>query len=402
MDRAIDARIPARTRAEICARLQARRPEIEEVIGIRLLAISDPGDRQDPEYLRVLRAAMAAAIDHGLEVTERGAERSGPVPAAILVQARHAARNRVGLDTVLRRYFAGYTAMADYLMQETRDLGHAVQDTLHNVQRELATLFDQIVAAVSIEYEREAARTQHPPEERLAHKVRRLLAGELIDATDVGHEFDAWHIGLVSIGSELPAAFLQDAATALDVRLLQVKGGELGTWAWLSARRRLGAESLDALSRLSRSSGVSLALGEPGYGLRGWRLTHRQAVAALVIAIDSPRPLTRYAEVAVVAALARDDDLLRFLAQIYLQPLDVERERGEVLRSTLDAYFSTGRNVSSAAAALGIARQTVTSRLRAIEDSLGLPLDACATELELAVRLDKLGLIPSFDNDRLM
>jgi DNA-binding PucR family transcriptional regulator len=58
-----------------------------------------------------------------------------------------------------------------------------------------------------------------------------------------------------------------------------------------------------------------------------------------------------------------------------------------VARRTLRAYFAAERNVSSAAAALGVRRQTITSRLHVIEERLGRSLGVYATELDAALRL---------------
>ena len=52
-----------------------------------------------------------------------GARREAPVPVALLAQARLAARVGVSLDAVLRRYFAGYTLLGDFLIEEARALG---------------------------------------------------------------------------------------------------------------------------------------------------------------------------------------------------------------------------------------------------------------------------------------
>jgi len=58
------------------------------------------------------------------------------------------------------------------------------------------------------------------------------------------------------------------------------------------------------------------------------------------------------------------------------------------LRKTLRAYFTTGRNITSAASALGVSRQTVGNRLRVIEEKLGRTIESCAPEIEVALRLD--------------
>jgi DNA-binding PucR family transcriptional regulator len=135
----------------------------------------------------------------------------------------------------------------------------------------------------------------------------------------------------------------------------------------------------------------ALALGEPGEGPGGWRLSHRQARAALPIAARSPERFVRYADVALAASILQDDLLATSLRQIYFAPLEGERDGGEVARETLRAYFAAGRNVSSAAVALGVNRNTVASRLRAIEARTGQPLTSRAAEFEAALRLDDLG-----------
>lgn len=77
--------------------------------------------------------------------------------------------------------------------------------------------------------------------------------------------------------------------------------------------------------------------------------------------------------------------------QIYLSPLDGQRDGGRLARNTLREYFAAGRNASSAAAALGVARHTVQNRLRTVEQDLGRALHTCTAELEVALRLDELG-----------
>jgi len=58
------------------------------------------------------------------------------------------------------------------------------------------------------------------------------------------------------------------------------------------------------------------------------------------------------------------------------------------------SFFAAERNVSSAAMALGVNRNTVASRLRAIEERLGRSLGACAPDLEAALRLEEVGQQP--------
>jgi hypothetical protein len=380
-----------RSRAGLLARLQVRHPEIEQAILTRVYGISDPAEAADPGYVEGLRAAVFAAIDYGLASIESGGRHSQSIPPALLIQARVAARNGVSLDTVLRRYFAGYTLLADFLMQEI-EAGDLLQSTaLKHLLGGQAKLFDRLIAAVTEEYTRELeGRLGDSTEERRVERVKRLLSGELIDTSELAYELDAHHLGAIAAGPGAPEA-LRNLATALDRRLLLVRRGEGTVWAWLGGRRRTDPAELERKVSESWPGLLSFAVGEPAQGLAGWRLTHRQARAALPIALRRSRSFVRYADVALLASMFQDDLLATSLRQLYLEPLAEERDGGETLRETLRAYFAAERNVSSAAAALSVNRHTVTSRLRTIEKRLGRPLSTCATEIDAALRLEDLG-----------
>jgi hypothetical protein len=387
-------------RAELSTRLRERRPEIEQAVLTRAFAVSDTSepvdlDSLDPTYLQGLRSAIAAAVDYGLEVIERGEERALSPPPVLLAQARLAARYGVGLDTVLRRYCAGYVLLFDFLIEEAERSGLR-GTTLQRLLRTQAAL-DRLLAAVSEEYAREERERPGTTEQRRVERVERLLAGELLDTSELAYEFEANHIALLAAGPGAANA-LRKLATALDCRLLTACRGEETLWAWLGARRAPDPEELGRHARALWPEGATLAIGEPAQGLPGWRLSHRQAKAALPIALRGPDFFVRYADVALLASVLQDDLFATSLRQIYLEPLERERDGGEVARETLRAYFAAGRNVSSAAAALAINRNTVASRLRAVEATIGRPLGSCGPELETALRLGDLddpGVSPS-------
>ena len=129
-------------------------------------------------------------------------------------------------------------------------------------------------------------------------------------------------------------------------------------------------------------------MASPARGSRAGGFSHRQAKAALPIAERRGQAVVRYADVALLASILRDDLLVTSLRQLYLEPLARAKDGGEVGRETLRAYFATERNISSTAAVLGVDRRTVTNRIRAVEDLFGRPLKDFATELETALLLD--------------
>jgi hypothetical protein len=376
-----------RARAALAARLTARQAEIEEAVLTRILAVSDSNESQDPEYMQGLRAASAVAVRYALSTIEAGEERTPKLPPVLLAQARLAARNGVGLDTVLRRYSAGYVIFADFLVEEAERGGLRAAE-LQRLMRSQAIL-DQLLAAIGEEHGREGIKRPTTSEERHAERIERLLSGELLDTSGLAYEFEGHHIGLIAKGPGAHEA-LKDLATTLDRRLLAIAREEDTLWAWLGSRRQIDVEELRRHLTATWPPQATLAIGEPGEGLPSWRLTHRQAKAALPIALRSPEPFVRYADVALLAAILKDELLATSLRRLYLEPLEGERDGGEVARETLRAYFAAGSNVSSAAAVLGVSRQAANSRLRAIEERLGRPLGTCAAEIEAALRLADL------------
>jgi PucR C-terminal helix-turn-helix domain/GGDEF-like domain len=387
----MERRTPANPFAGVRARLEGRLPEIERAILTRIHTVSDPAGLQDVEYVEGLRAAVSAALSYGLAGIEHGEERSGPMPAAILAQAREAAHKGVSLDTVLRRYFAGYTLLGDFVMQEAED-GHVLGGAaLHRVLRTQAALLDRLLRAVTDEYTRarETEGQVHSFERRRVERVKRLLAGELIDVAELAYDLDAWHIGVLAGGRDAEGT-IREVAKQLDRRLLVVCPDEGSAWAWLGGRRKVGSDQIAAIASSRQAGDVCLAIGEPGEGIAGWRLTHQQAMAAGLIARRSAQSLVRYADVALLASMFQDDLLATSLRELYLVPLAEERDGGAALRQTLRAYFAAGRQASSAAAELGVSRQTVGSRLRTVEEKLGRSLDTCAAEIEAALRLEDL------------
>ena len=183
---------------------------------------------------------------------------------------------------------------------------------------------------------------------------------------------------------------MRELAGRLDRRLLAVCREEEPVWAcWLGGREPLEAEEALRALREIRPDGILITVGEPGEGLSGWRFSHRQAKAALPIAERGGQPVLRYSDVTLLASILRDDLAMESLRRLYLAPLEDGRD-GDNLRSALRAYFQAGRNVSSAAAALGLNRRTLSKRLQAAERILGRPLEAVAADLEIALSLDAL------------
>jgi hypothetical protein len=382
-------RAPARARATLRTRLEGRRPEIEQTLLARVYGIADPGEVDDLAYLEGLRSATSAAVDYGFATIESSQERPPPIPPALLAQARLAARSGVGLDTVLRRYTAGHALLVDFVAEEVeRDVALSAAD-LRRLLANVSVSADRLLAAVSEEHARElASRAGFSRERRRTEQVERLLAGEPVDVGDLAYVLDAEHLGMVACGPEVETA-LRGIAAALDRHLLLVAGDEGTVWAWLGGRRRPDRHALESLLEDWPEESF-LALGEPAKDISGWRLTNRQARAAFAVARRSRDRVARYTDVALLTSILQDDLLATSLSQMCLAPLEEERDGGETLRQTLRAYFAAERNATSAAAALGVSRQTINNRLRAVEERIGCSLDGRLALFEGALQLQEL------------
>ena len=137
---------------------------------------------------------------------------------------------------------------------------------------------------------------------------------------------------------------------------------------------------------------ATLALGEIGYDVAGWRRTHWQAREAFLVARLTPGRLLRYADVALLASMVQDDLLTTSLRELYVAPLSGEHDNGRTLRDTMRAYFEAGRDGAVAAAALRVSPQTVANRLQVVETRIGRSLTDCAVAMEAALRLEELDL----------
>ena len=371
----------------LASRLRTRFPEIEASLAALVDTISNPHEVPDPIYLDSLHGLRTAILEYAADVVEFGERRAAEVPPAVRAVARMAARSGVALDTVLRRYAAGNAFIGDVLLEEA-ERAEVTSPVLRRVLHRQATLFGHLLEAVTEEHVREAKSRPTTSGAWRHTYIEGLLVGRLPNrGVELDYDLDGHHIGLMVSGNGAHEV-IRELAKRLDRRLLAGSPEEESAWVcWLGGASPLEAEqALRALREIALDQ-VFVGVGEPGEGLSGWRLSHRQAKAALPIAERRGEHVVRYADVAVLASILRDDLGILSLRQLYLEPLESGRDGGRVARETLRAYFATERNISSTAAALGVDRRTVTNRIRAIEELFGRPLSDFATDLETALRL---------------
>ncbi len=383
-----DGVVLEQARVGLIGRLRAREREIEDAIYARVSGMFTSVAGEDADYETGLRATVAAAVNLSLTEMEDPADLPAPIPSVAIAQAHRAARRNISVDTMLLRYIGGHRVLGSFVMDEAHRSGLSSNGpALRHLRTTQEAVLERLMTTIAQAHKQERERIERSREECHAELVQRLLAGERPDTSDLDYELDdAWHLGIIASGPRAKRV-VRGLAEDLRRQLLCFSTGESSVWAWIGGRQELEMARVERALATAGTDDASLVLGEPRRGLAGWRLTHQEAQAALLVALRRPVPLMRFAEHALLALVLQNQSLVRSLLSIYLPSLG-----SPVARETLRAYFSAGCNAATAAAMLEIDRHTVERRLRAIEAKLGRQLRSCHAELEVVLRLEELGV----------
>jgi len=370
--------------------LRQRRPEIEQAICARIhVSVPYPPSRETPEYEAGVHEAITAVVGYGLDAIEKGPEWSGPIPPAVAAQARRAARVGFNLSTIQRRYFVGHREFGDFVTWEVEHAGLLNNgEVVHHLRRTQEALLEHLAAAIEHEYNHEQ---ESIGGSRRSEIVQRLLSGEPVEPVELAeldYEIDThWHVGLIASGAGVEE-IVRSLRGRYGCKLLCVTVNSR-VCAWLGMREALTAEIEDLA--FNRQAELPLAVGEPGRGFDGWRLTHHQARAAFAVALRRPERVAYYADARLLAAALQNETLARSLTQKYLVPLGSQIDGGAKLRRTLRTYIDLECNATSAAHRLRVGRHTIESRVHTAERLIGVAtLRECLPELDVALRLEEL------------
>jgi hypothetical protein len=386
-------------RAALTAGLRSRLAEIEDAV------MTHEGDDarnecsvSNLEFVYETRQLVRECLECSLMAVEHGGEWAGPIPPIVVAHARRAVQNGVPLSSHLERYLAAYKVAWDFVLEEV-GVSDVIERDRMALLREASTaygsLLTRLIAAVSETHWDELQRGATTRTERRAQLVRRLLAGDSVGASELDeldYEFDAEHLGIIASGAGAREA-MEVLAEKLGCRLLAVENRDGTVWTWLGAQTRFASAERD-IERLlpnGRYSAVAVAVGQPHERIGGFRLTHRLAQAARLVARHRPQPqrVTRYTDVALEAHVLQDSMLTSSLVTTYIEPLEDDRH-GAALLDTLRAFYGARRNIATAAVRMGVGRHTVERRLRRIETVLGCQLDACHAQVEIALKVAEL------------
>ena len=230
--------------------------------------------------------------------------------------------------------------------------------------------------------------------------LTQILDGSIDEVTDelssaLDYPLGGTHLALLvqTDDAQLPARALAELREAADARAtLQLQHGARTWIVWLGRPAAFGALHLGRLARTLTAGQFRVAVGEPGTGLDGLRRTRQQALETSHVqrALGvSEHPCLWAREVRLETMLLGDEQRARRFLADELGRLAAADAGAARLRETLLSWLATGSHVS-AAAMLGVHENTVRNRIRAAETLLGAPLLGRRTELQVALRLERV------------
>ena len=354
--------------------------------------VPEAGIQDDPDMAAAMRESCYSNLRAALAelARDRSPLPAGP-PAGAVEEALISAQAGVPLDALLQTYRIGHAVAWDAMLEAVNDMDdldrQARTDVLLVCSRYTFAYIDRVIPFVTEEYTRERDRLMRGREQRRVQLVRDVLDGALVDGGELGYELATSHRGVIGWG-EGTDAILPLLAAALELRLLLVSISGQTVWAWLGGTRQSDPALRRALAELELGE-AGLAFGRVGDGPDGFRSSHRESRGAHRIAVATGTPVVHYDDVALECVMLADERAAREFVAAELAPLDRSRD-GAKLRETLTAYFASGFNASAAAAMLKVNDRTIAYRLNSIEEQLGCSVRVRQTELQAAIRLERV------------
>ena len=367
--------------------------------------IPELGD--DQTVLTLFAASIDSNVTTCLQIMQHRIDLADVhAPAAALEEARRRAQRGTPLTAVLRAYRLGHMVFLDWVFRELARQSHDDARMLTAVTMDLSKIVagyvDQTSEEIVAAYARERENWLRNRSAARAARIRDLLSGQLVNVTateaTLGYRLRQHHLGMVcwtggaAAGADnitrLERAVCHIAAqTAAGADPVFLPRDESTGWAWLplGIRDRFDAA---AASAADLDGDLHVAFGDVLPGVAGFRLTHRQALAAQAVALagGSPPQVVTYAEVAPVAMMLGSEELLRAWVLTTLGQLATDDEQHARLRETLLVFLDTGGSYKATAERLTLHKNSVQYRIRRAEESLGHPVGDSRHDVELALQ----------------
>lgn len=341
--------------------------------------------RNDPDLLEAARSSSAANIAVVVEIAEGTVSLSDldPPPQATAF-ARELARRNVPVVDLGHAYRVAQQALWHWALDQVHERMDRPEDLAGAVEGLANAVFatgDIFITSVMERYAVERERWLRSADAVRRATVQELLLGGPVDGEAASrrlrYELRQEHEGFV-VWAEGASALPEEAAAAVGgprALIVPVGVGVMAGWAPAGTLRPEAAGA------------ASVALGSPGSGVAGFRMTHHEAmearrVAKLLHRGDTP---TAYEDVALLGLLTQDLDQARSFAGRRLGPLMADDGATRRLAETLLTVLEERGSPRRAAKRLGVHENTVAKRLRTIESLLGERADGPPAELLAAL-----------------
>jgi DNA-binding PucR family transcriptional regulator len=234
---------------------------------------------------------------------------------------------------------------------------------------------------------------------------RRMLLAQILDGSvdtipeelerALGYSLGDTHLALLLETDRMAPPEREIAALrhAADARASIVLQHTPNAWVvWLGRPGGFEPQQLARLRRALEETTLKVAVGDPASDIAGLRHTRDQAFEASRVQSALGKLGARclwLRDVRLEALLLSDEARAKDFLAAELGKLAGGGGAAARLRETLLTWLDTGSHVS-AAAILGVHENTVRNRIRASEELLGAPLLGRRTELQVALRLDRV------------
>ena len=354
----------------------------------------------------LLIASVYGNISTALDVIESGApDAEIQAPPAAVEYARRLAQRGVAITALLRAYRLGQGSFQQKLMEaisSQTDDPDAVIDASMRLSTIVFDYIDRASEQVVSAYQLERDRWMRNRGALRSARVMSVLAGGPvnIDETEksIGYPLRQTHRAAV--------VWIDDASTRPD-RLthlervvnklaehhgvtrapLVIAPDDSTVWAWLPTPAT-AADTPNAKS-LETDDDTWVALGDTGPGVEGFRLTHRQARQAQIVAmaVDSNQRthITASADIGVIALMCADLDAVQAWVHKALGRLAIDDDATARLRETVRAFFASGGSYTATAQELILHKNTVQYRIRKAAEIRGRALSEGRLDVEVAL-----------------
>lgn len=351
----------------------------------------------------ILQESVRANIETALRALETQADSNeATTPANAVEYARALAQADVAPTALIRAYRVGQTRFLRHCIEELLVTSRDPVDVLATLQlvESVSIRVDRVVEQVLTAYEHARELKLRDRSAVLTGRIRDLIRDRRVDI-DVAEVALAYrlrqsHVAVVvwvDDGGLDALVRLRRFTTTLGQALgcneqpLFVAADERSAWVWLPTNADVvGTSDLFEIAKADLT--VSVAVGEPGRDLDGFRRSHRQAISARAVAVAAGADhaqITPFAEVAPIAMLCADLESARAWVREALGGLAIDTTRNAGLRETARVFLETGGSYTATAEQLFLHRNTAQYRVRQAEEVRGRSLRERRLDAELAL-----------------